>query len=316
MSFIKSIILETVRWVYWFPLRMIIQRVPLRAGYALATLTSFMGFIFMKKKMRLTEQGLHTMFGGKLSEKQKKVLTRKTLENVFKRSIEALWYPKLTPDLCNRIFTFEGLEHLDTGLQHGRGVVLLHGHFGNPHMIMPALGYKGYTLNQLGSRNPPEKIKSPFMFICNWIRQRIYEINLSYKEALPVNFIYTDMSMKGAIQSLKNNEVLAIAIDGRESTKWMEIDFLNQKALFSMGTMNLILKMNPVVLPTIVIRQDDDTHKVILHAPMKLEFTGDKDKDIRSNTQNFLRLFEKYVMAYPYQYSDVFWFEDKFFKHV
>lgn len=316
MSFIKIIILETFRWVYWFPIRMIIQRVPLRTGYALATLMAFMGFIFMKKKRRLTEQGLHTMFGGKLSEKQKKVLTRKTLENVFKRSIEALWYPKLTPDLCNRIFTFEGLEHLDTGLQDGRGVVLLHTHFGNPHMIMPALGYKGYKLNQLGSRNPPEKIRSPFMFICNWIRQKIYEIKLSYKETLPVNFIYTDRSMKEAIRCLQNNEVLAIAIDGREGAKWMEIDFLNQKALFSTGTMNLILKMNPVVLPTIVIRQDDDTHKVVLHAPVKLECTGDKDKDITSTTKTFLSLFEKYVMDYPYQYSDVFWLEEKFFKYA
>lgn len=295
---------------------MLVQRLPLRVGYAVATLMGYAWFIFMKKKSRLIEQGLHTMFGGKLSQKNKKVLTRRTFENVFKRSIEVLWYPKLTAHLCDRIFTFEGLEHLDTALQDGRGVALLHGHFGNPHMIMPALGYRGYKLNQLGSRNRPEKMRSPFMFICNRIRQKTYEIKLSYKEALPVNFVYTDRSMKEAIQCLRNNEVLAIAIDGRESTKWIEIDFLNRKALFSTGAMNLILKMNPVVLPTIVIRRGDNTHKVVLHAPMKLEFTGDKEKDIKSNTERFLSLFKKYIMDYPYQYSDVFWLEEKFFKCV
>lgn len=314
--FIRHVILEILRCVYWFPFRMVVQRLPIRAGYTIATVMAFFGSVFMRKRRYLTGEGLCIMFAGEISEKDIKRNIRKTFENVFKNDIEVLWYPKLTPQLCDKIFTFEGLENLDKGLEQGRGVVLLHGHFGNPHMIMPALGFKGYKLNQLGSRNPPERINDPFMSIPNWIRQKGYEIKLRYKEALPVNFIYTDKTLKAVVRSLKNNEVLAVAIDGREGSEWIEIDFLKQKALFSTGAMSFIIKMMPVVLPSFVIRQDDSTHKVVIHPPMDLKITGDKEKDIRYNMESFLSLFEKYIFAEPSQYGDVFWFEDRYFKRI
>ncbi len=316
MIFLKHIILDILKCVYWFPFRMVVHRLPLKAGYSIATVMAFVGFIFMRKRRHLTEKGFRIMFRGEISEKGMKKSIRETFENVFKNDIEVLWYPKLTPGLCDKIFTFEGLENLDRAIKEGRGTVLLHGHLGNPHMIMPALGFKGYKLNQLGSRNPPEKINGPFTSFPNWIKQKGYEIKLGYKEALPVNFIYTDKSMKAIIRCLKNNEVLAVAMDGREGANWIEIDFLNHKAMFSTGAMGFIIKMLPVVLPSFVIRQENDTHKIIISSPMDLKVTGDREKDIRDNMETFLSLFERYVFAEPSQYGDVFWFEDRYFKGI
>lgn len=256
------------------------------------------------------------MFGERISVWQRKWLVLRTFDNAVKKGIEAFWYPKLTPALCDKIFVCEGLKYLDDALLEGRGVVLLHGHLGNPHMLMPALGFKGYRLSQLGSRNPPERHLGPFSKLINKMEQRIYEIKLSYKEALPVNFIYTDKSLREAVKRLKDNEVVAIAIDGREGSKWIEIDFLKQVALFSVGSMNLINKMKPIVLPTFTVRLDDNTHKIIITRPMVLKHTGDKESDIVDNTKIFLSLFEEYINTYPYLYGDTFWLGEKFFKNV
>ena len=74
--------------------------------------------------------------------------------------------------------------------------------------------------------------------------------------------------------------------------------------------------MLPVVLPSFVIRQENDTHKIIIGSPMDLKVTGDREKDIRDNMETFLSLFERYVFAEPSQYGDVFWFEDRYFKRI
>lgn len=310
----KRILIETLRWLYWFPFRILVQSLPLKVGFLPAYPAALLAYLFKSKQRKLTEEGLDKMFEGRISAQQRKSLLLRTFDNYFKKGIEAFWYPKLTVTLCEKIFACEGLKYLDDALLEGRGVVLLHGHLGNPHMLMPALGFKGYRLSQLGSRNPPAKQGGPFSHLVNKMEQRIYEIKLSYKEALPVNFIYTDKSLRDAIKRLKDNEVIAIAIDGREGSKWIEIDFLRHRALFSTGAMNLINRMRPVVLPTFTVRQDDNTHKIIITKPMELKYTGDKENDIMENTKIFLALFEEYINTYPYLYGDAFWMGESFFK--
>ena len=315
MRYIKRIPIEIIRWMYWFPFRMLIQRLPLKVGLLPAYPAALLAYMFKSKQRKLTEEGLDKMFEGRISKRQRKLLVFKTFDNSVKKGIEAFWYPKLTATLCDKIIVYEGLKYLDDALLEGRGVVLLHGHLGNAHMLMPALGFKGYRLSQLGSRNPPvKKMGGLFCHLVNNMEQRIYEIKLSYKEALPVNFIYTDKSPRELFTRLKTNEIIAIAIDGREGQKWIEVDFLGQKALFATGVMNLINKMNPVVLPTFVVRQDNNTHKIIIAEPMELKDTGDKKRDIMENTKSFLNLLEKYVITYPYLYGDAFWLGESFFK--
>jgi len=143
-----------------------------------------------------------------------------------------------------------------------------------------------------------------------------YKIKLGYKEALPVKFIYTDKFLRDVIYRLKNNDVIAMAIDGREGSKWVEIEFLGQTALFSTGVMKLINKMQPVVLPTFVIRQRDNTSKLIISNPMTLNYSVDSEKDIVENTKTFLTLFEKYIRTYPHLYGDAFWLGESFFKNI
>lgn len=316
MRYIKRILIETLRWMYWFPFRILVQNLPLKAGFLLAYPAALLAYRFKSRQRKLTEDGFDRMFAGRISPKQKKTMVLKTFDNYFKRSVEALWYPKLTAKLCEKMFVYEGLKYLDAALLEGRGVVLLHGHLGNAHMLMPALGFKGYRLSQLGSRNPPAKLGGLFSHLVNKMEQRIYEIKLSYKETLPVKFIYTDKSPREVIMRLKSNEIVAVAMDGREGQKWIEVDFLRQRALFATGVMNLINKVRPVVLPTFVVRQDNNTHKIIIARPMELKDTGDKERDIMENTKAFLTLFEEYISAYPHLYGDAFWLGEIFFRKI
>lgn len=284
---------------------------PLSVNYALADLSVPFIYFFSKRKRVMIERGLTSMY-----RRGDGPLTKEIIKNTFRNSlystIEVLLYPKMTKDISEKIIDIKGLENLDKALKSGRGAVLLHGHFGNPHIIMPGIGYRGYKLNQLGSRNPPEKREGLFSRMYNNLRTTVYESKLKYKESLPVNFIYTDAFIRDVFRRLKDNEIIAIGIDGREGSKSVVIDFLGGKALFYTGAMKLILRAKPVVLPTFHVR-NKRSHTIIIEKPMDLEITGDEEKDTCANLKKILNIFENYMHRYPEHYVMIFGLKQSIF---
>lgn len=253
------------------------------------------------------------MYDGRISKKKLKEIVYKTFANDVQTAIEHLLYHKFNLDFCRTQVTYKGLENLDKALKSGRGVVLLHGHTGNPHIIMPAIGGLGYKLHQLASRNPPEKYHGFLSGLVNLIRFRCYKKANYLKEKFPVNFIYIDSFLRAPFKALKRNEVLSAALDGREGNKSIDIRFLNHKAIFYTGVMRLILTAKPVVLPTFHVRNMDNTHTIIIEKPMSIEVSGDKEKDIILNIKKFVSILEKYVYEYPWLYANAFCLGDDVF---
>lgn len=313
MKIIKTIAHIFVWWVYWYPFRFFVQRLPLLASYRFAAVFApIAGFFSLKNRARI-DQGLSLMYGGNLSALRRRQIIRQTFNNSLCTTAEVLWYPKLTKQLCERIMSIEGQEYLDEALRKKRGVVLLHGHFGNPHIIMPAIGYRGYTLSQLGSRNPPVKRPGLPGKVYNVLRSHIYKNKLRYKEKLPVTFIYTDTFIRDIYRRLAANEVIAMGIDGREGNRSIELDFLGTRAIFYTGTMKMILRMNPVVLPAFHVRNKTNVHTIVIERPLELVRTGNEEEDIAKNMKNYFALFEKYVYQYPDHYAKVFCLGQGFF---
>lgn len=307
-----SIFKEIGRWIYWHPCRFLVQRLPLRAGYKMAGLLVPLFTAVSIKDRKMISEGIERMYGGKVSGRELDRIVKGTFKNTLYSSVEVLWYPKFTKDICEGIFTFRGLDNLNDGLKKKRGVVLLHCHFGNAHMIMPSVGYKGYKLNQIASRIPPEPLKGFIGRILYMLRKDAYKIKLSYKEKLPVNFIYTDVSIREVFRALQRNEIIAIGLDGREGTRPEAFDFLGRKATFYTGTMKLIQKAKPVVLPTFHLR-DGDRHVLVIEKPVDLTETGEEANSQSTNMRNILDMFEGYIYKYPDHYAKVFTLGKKFF---
>lgn len=310
---LKIVIFELIRWFYWYPFRILVQQIPITLAYKLGGLIVPVYYSLAGEKRRKMATGLIPMYEGKLSPKKINKIIYETLDNSVKTSIDKIFYPKLNQNYCERNIEYIGLENLDEALKAGRGVVLLHGHLGNPHLIMPAIGHKGYKLSQLASRNPPEKVNAVMNVLVNLIRHKIYELDTANKEKLPVVFIYIDRFLRAPFETLKRNEVLLIGMDGREGVKSVEINFLRRRAIFYTGSMRLIMRAKPVVLPTFHVRNRDNTHKIIIEKPMKIEVSGNNEKDIFRNIKQFVGILEEYVYKYPGLYAEAFCLKDSYF---
>jgi KDO2-lipid IV(A) lauroyltransferase len=64
----------------------------------------------------------------------------------------------------------------------------------------------------------------------------------------------------------------------------------------------IALKTGAAVLPTFIIRQLDDSHRVIVEPPLDLKSTGNRAQDFLINTRMFTEIIESYVSRYPEQW--------------
>ncbi len=294
------------RWFYWYPLRFIIQRLPIRVSCLLAQKIAVLYCFLMRGMRQKVIQGIRQNFKSK-SQKELEEIAKKTFEQKILSSIETFYYPTLSTENTGEIIKYEGLEHLDRALALGRGAILCHAHFGNEELLMPAMGYKGYKVNQIASRKEPEKIKGVLGYIPNYINRKAFEKRIGYRETFPVTFHYVDKSLRSIYRSLENNEVFLIAADGREGSKWIKIPFLGREALFTPGVFQIAKKTASPILPVFLVRQTDFTHKLIIEKPLQI------DDNVEENMKRFFARLESYISNYPCQYAKVYWLEPSIF---
>ena len=56
-------------------------------------------------------------------------------------------------------------------------------------------------------------------------------------------------------------------------------------------------------MPTFIIRNPDDTHRLIIEKPIILEPDKDRKKFIEKNMVTLVKIFEKYIQEYPCHFA-------------
>jgi len=270
----------------------------------------------VRKKRMLSE--LKNIFP-EFSEKDVKKIILMFFQNYVLNKLEVFSYPLLNKDNIQDITEVEGLRHLDDTLKLGRGAVLIHAHLGNAQMLMPALGYRGYKVNQVGFS--PQNIVEG---VCAITGRRQIPFTFNYwmyvqekcEQSLPANFIYLRKdSLREAYNSLKKNEIIAISVDGVPGGKYIW-DFLGKKTNHFMdGPVRIALKSGASLLPIFVVRHKNGRQRITIEKPIKIELLQDMEETIRHNVQKFLHILEGYVRQYPWLYAKFFGYhkEKQFF---
>ena len=221
-------------------------------------------------------------------------LARRCFQNLGKNLIEFMQFPHMSrirsgnslPQV-SRIVTFEGGEHIARALAEGNGAIILTGHFGNWELLAARIVAEGYTLQPLARR-----LRS----------KRLNGLLHAYREKAGYTGIDRDGAIRGALRCLKQNELLGILADVDTKIDGVFVDFFGRPAYTPYSPVAIALKTEASILPTFIIRQQDDSHRVIVEPPLVLERSGDKQHDFITNTQKFTTVIESYVRLYPEQW--------------
>jgi len=296
MGILKDLLL----WLYWYPFRSFVGSIPVSCSYKIARVLSAVYYSLSRGKRRQLEQEYDEVFGGIVTDKNAKAVVKRTFGMMLQSDLEVLLFPRMNRENIGSFIRYQGMDHLDTALAAGKGVMLLFAHFGANQMVMPAVGYKGYTMSQLSApptvwvEKMPNKKFSP-------MGKKALEIRWAHDLSLPVRHINIFGSLKPAFAALKNNEVLGVAIDGGGGKKRTEVEFLGRTALFPTGAVELAMRTGCVVLPVFMIRSEEGHSTMLIDRPLEIE-PGDDPSTIGRNVARFIARFEPYVLTYPCHY--------------
>ncbi|MBF0559430.1 MAG: lysophospholipid acyltransferase family protein [Nitrospirae bacterium] len=278
--------LKTIlQWLYWYPFRTFAQTLSFRYLYGIGKVSGIILSHFFAGKKRLFRQELERNFSGSLPGLDPDKTIQNTFINKLQTELEVLIFPRLNSANIASVIKYRGLEHLDTALSKGKGVMLLFSHFGANQMIMPAIGYKGYTMNQLSA--PPmvwvEKLPHKKF---SMIEKKALSIRWEHELSLPVKHINIFGSLKDALLCLKRNEILGIAIDGGGGKERIEVDFLGRKALFSTGALEIAVRTGCAVLPVFMVRDKKGFNTIIFPGDLKRTLLSQKFLDEQNEQRN------------------------------
>jgi KDO2-lipid IV(A) lauroyltransferase len=272
---------------------------PLSALNRFASLMGRIGYFLGGKYRRIVDNNLRMAFGTSKTEKEYEDIGKIVYQNMTKNTFEIAKLFYSDPDLIKELVTVDGLEHLETALSKGKGVVAVSAHLGNFSLIGPRLVMEGYPFS-LVLRDTKDEM------LAKTLRDLRSNVGI---ESIPVNPRRTCITQ--SLACLKRNGILFLQIDQNASSQDLWVDFFGWKVPTFKGPVVFSMRTGAPLVPMFIIRDSAGHHRLTISEPYTLAKTDNKEDDILYNTGNLTKLIESYIEQYPAQW---WWFHRRWKK--
>jgi len=269
---------------------LIVRFLPQRLLYGVAKNFAALGYLFARKHKRIALESLTIAFGQEKTPQQIRQITKDCFTFLAKAGMEIMFLMN-RPLLLRRRVELVGKENLDTALAEGKGVILVSAHFGNFPLMLTKLSLDGY------------KVCGIMRFMRDERAERMF---CATRKRVGIKTIYSQPRkecVENSIRTLRNNELLFIPIDQNFGSGGVFVDFFGRKAATAIGPVVLAQRTKATVIPCFIIRQKDDTHKIIFEPPLILEEGETNAETININIQRLTNIIESYIRRYPAEWG-------------
>lgn len=268
----KSLFRNAEGAAYWAVAAPVLARLPAALGYRLARRRG--DWLFRSHTAERTELAgnVRQILGGRLSQAAVEYVTREW----FRFSCcEALDVSRLRHGArpLRRLVDIRGLEHLESALAAGNGVIVCSAHFGSFDSAFSMLGACGFPVTTVGrwQHNYTTRLSRAE----RWFWDMVYARPLRRHRKRPNIEPWTgrfDVAARAA-NVLRANEVLTVAIDAppldSDETRAVEVPFLGRRARLLPGVVTLAQLTGAPVLTAFLYRSADYCHQVLeISAPL------------------------------------------------
>jgi len=294
MTVNESIFRNILRLFVWYPFRWLIALLPVRLGIPILRAMGDVHFFLSRGKKKLLSDNLLRLQGNKnLPNGSNNKIIREYFRNHYIDRLLIFIFPKFQKKEIDEFVELSGIEHLDEALKKGKGVVLVHGHFGPVHLPLVVLARLGYRMKQIGL--PSDEGLS-------WIGRNVaFRLRLKYEAKMPAEIINADSFLRPAFNWLKDNGILMITGDGsgteRHMGKHMAFKFFGQPVTFPLGPAILSSKTWAVIMPIFIVPGEKKLYKIMIEKSLTSDSVG--EEKIRDITEQFVRKLEYYISLYP-----------------
>lgn len=264
----------------------LIRALPVGLGLLLGKGLGGLLYYFDVKHKSIAYSNIKTAFGAKLSPCETSNLTKEFYRTFGQNLIEIFLIPLLDKEYINKYISFDGLEHITEGFKKCKGIILLGVHEGSWELSSIICANLGFPFN---------------LFIRGQRLPRLNRLLNSYRSHKGCKMIQRQNQLRQLIQVLKDNEAVGMNVD-QGGKNGVLVKFFGKDASMAMGAIRTALKYDTALIPAFYIRLNGPYLKIIIEPAFKIKKTGNLDNDVRSNLQEIVHIFEKYILKYPKEY--------------
>jgi Kdo2-lipid IVA lauroyltransferase/acyltransferase len=268
------------------------RRIALRAGAWLGELLYFLDA--RDRCVALFNLGI--AFPDRTMQQRRSIL-RASCRNLGRVAAEFCHLPELSAANVSEVIRFadrEAWEHvLDKVATHG--AVILTGHLGNTELLTYIHGLLGH---------PVTLVHHP---MSNTLVDRAVN---NLRSAVGTRAIPKKTAARAALRTLRAHGILAIPSDQNQTARYgVFVDFFGMTACTTDGVARLARLTGSPVFPVFIVREGESArHRVEVLPEVEMISTGDKEADIRTNTQRCTAIIEDMIRRYPEQWI---WFHKR-----
>jgi KDO2-lipid IV(A) lauroyltransferase len=249
---------------------------------------------------------LRVAFGDGIDEHAIDAMALRTLRNFFHACAEILIVLKSSDNEIKARIPIFGRENLDAALAKGRGVVVLSAHLGNFFLLGGRLTIEGYESFVLVNQPRDGRFADMMDRYRRQARQRSIHARPRREALRELNSV------------LRRNQVAVLIADEFRRASGIETPFFGGTVISRRGPATLALRTGAAVVPAYLVRQPDDSLKLVIEPELELERTGPVAEQVRVSTIRITQWLERTVRRYPDQWNwmNIRWWVEKSEKMV
>jgi len=269
---------------------------PLKAAYKIASFLAVIQYNFCVKDRNSVINNLKIILNTD-DEKILKPKARKVFINFAKYLVDFFRFSLVDNKYIEERIEIKGREYIEEAFKKGKGVIAMTAHVGNWELSGVVTSLLGYPVNAIALNHKDKRVNELF------IRQR---------ELKGVKVVPLGVAVRRCFSALKNNELIGVVGDRDFTGAGVKVDFLGKEVSIPKGPAMFSLKTGAVIIPTFMLRQTDDTYKLVYQKPVEYTIIGDEEKDIVLFTKKNVTAIENIIREYPEQWFMFreFWKED------
>jgi Kdo2-lipid IVA lauroyltransferase/acyltransferase len=268
----------------------IARRFP-RPLYRLSDRLAWVAFFLFGKFRNRSRDNIRAALGADLNGPMVDNIARGCLRNFFRACVEIGVAIKSSKQELRAGIAIIGRENIDAALAKGKGVVVLSAHLGNFFLIGTRLAVEGI----------------PTFVLVNQPRDgRFAKLMDEYRLQVQQKTIHArprHVALRELHEVLRGNQTVIMIADEYQKGNGIEVSFFGRPVIARRGPVTIALRTGAAIVPTCMVRQPDNSLKLVIEPELELDRTARGRNEIRENTIRITQWLERAVRAYPDQWN-------------
>ena len=262
--------------------------VPARIGYLICQTLGILFFALNIRARRNVLANLATV-DPKMGWRQRQRAAARVCITVVTNYYDLIRLRSVDRERVHDFVTIDGLEHVHSALEQGRGAIIVSAHLGNFSVMakLPStLGLRAALVAELV--HPPE----------------LYQYMARLRSAMGIEVIPPGhTSLRKILTLLRDNRLLLLAGDRDVTHRGQPVRFFNRQTTLPIGPVALAMKTGAALLPAYTLRTSYQRSRVVIEPPLEHRDTGDRDADMSANLQLLADRLESMISHDPGQWA-------------